>query len=145
MIPTRHEIDAVIHGCQVCRLAFAMNQTPYLLPLSFGYDGQHLYFHTANEGQKITYLKANPLVCFEFERNVQLKASSADPCSWGFTFETVIGWGKMQALTNGEEKQRGLQCIVDHYGGPDQKLRPESMMQVMVWRLTIDSITGKRS
>ena len=145
LISNRHDIDAVIHECQVCRLAFAMDQTPYIVPLAFGYDGRHLFFHTAKEGRKITFLKANSLVCFEFEHNVRLKTSGADPCAWGFTFETVIGQGHMRELTDSGDIQRGLQHIVDHYADTYQQMKPEAMSQVLVWCLTIDSINGKRS
>jgi len=42
-IKSRAEIDEVIAGCQVCRLAFAVHGEAYLVPLSFGYDGSALY------------------------------------------------------------------------------------------------------
>ena len=59
------EIDGVIRECRVCRVAFARDGEPYLVPLSFGYDGEALYFHTAPKGKKIDCIDANPRVCFE--------------------------------------------------------------------------------
>ena len=49
-IPSRGEIDAVIRGCQVCRIALALENEPYIVPVSFGYDGASLFFHTAGSG-----------------------------------------------------------------------------------------------
>ena len=72
-IITRKEIDSIIDSCDVCRLAFAVQNEPYLVPVSYGYDGEALYFHTAREGQKIDCIGANSRVCFEFERNVKLQ------------------------------------------------------------------------
>ena len=42
------------------------------MPVSFGYDGAALYFHTAPKGRKIDFIEANNRVCFEFEANVAL-------------------------------------------------------------------------
>ncbi|MGD8833836.1 MAG: pyridoxamine 5'-phosphate oxidase family protein [Desulfobacteraceae bacterium] len=49
-ITDRKEIDAIIHGSKVCRLAMSKENQPYLVPLSFGYDGKAIYVHTAGTG-----------------------------------------------------------------------------------------------
>ena len=66
-ITNRKEIDEIIRDSQVCRLALSVDDIPYLVPLSFGYDGAAIYIHTALEGKKIDYFELNPRVCFEFE------------------------------------------------------------------------------
>ena len=45
-------ISRVIQNAQVCRLGLARDNIPYILPVSFGYDGKAIYFHTAKEGRK---------------------------------------------------------------------------------------------
>ena len=144
-ITGRAQIDAVICRCRVCRLAFAVDRKPYLVPLCFGYDGSCLYFHTAHTGKKIDCLQANPDVCFEFEHHLHLISSAAQPCAWGFGFETVIGYGRMIELTATEDKVRGLHHIITQYGGDPGPLAPGSLADVRVWRLDIESMTGKRS
>lgn len=89
-ITSRAEIDAVVHGCVVCRLGFAVGNEPYVVPVSFGYDGRNLYFHTARTGRKIECIEANSRVCFEVERNVELIRDPGQPCEWSFAFESVI-------------------------------------------------------
>jgi len=39
---TRGEIDAVIRAADVCPLALARSDEPYLVPVSFGSDGKAL-------------------------------------------------------------------------------------------------------
>ena len=92
-IEIRSEIDKIIHGCQICHLGFAMDGEPYVVPVSFGYDGVALYFHTAREGRKIDFISSNPRVCLQFERDVNLERSEADACEFTFSFESVIGYG----------------------------------------------------
>ncbi len=48
----------------------------------FSFDGKALYVHTAAEGKKIEYFEVNQQVCFEFERNVELRRDSHSACKW---------------------------------------------------------------
>ena len=106
-ITDRAELDEIIRDSQICRVAFAVDNQPYLVPLCFGYDGSALYFHTARRGKKIDCLERNPRVCVEFERNVRLVTDKADPCKWTFAFESVIADGVVEELCSGEDKERG--------------------------------------
>jgi nitroimidazol reductase NimA-like FMN-containing flavoprotein (pyridoxamine 5'-phosphate oxidase superfamily) len=144
-IRSRDEIDAVIRGCEVCRIAFAVENQPYLVPLSFGYDGGRLYFHTGEGGKKIDCIDANPRVCFEMEREVRLVEHPREPCSWSFSFESVIGYGTIRELLTHEDKERALQQIMEHYSSRAWDLDPAEVSRVRVWSLVIESVTGKRS
>jgi nitroimidazol reductase NimA-like FMN-containing flavoprotein (pyridoxamine 5'-phosphate oxidase superfamily) len=144
-IESRTEIDAVIRSAEVCRLAFADDDEPYLVPISFGYDGVALYIHTAKTGRKIDFIERNSRVCFEFENNVKLRGDAGDACEWTFEFECVIGYGAVAELTNDADKARGLNEIMKHYSGREWVIEPPHLTTTRVWRITIDSVTGKRS
>ena len=60
LITDREQIDAIIRECLVCHLALSRDDQPYVLPVSFGYDGDFVYFHTGFLGQKIDYMEVNP-------------------------------------------------------------------------------------
>ena len=54
---------------RIARLACANEGQSYITPMSFVYDGNCLYsFSTV--GQKITWMRANPLVCVEADELV---------------------------------------------------------------------------
>ena len=144
-IDSREEIDAIINGSDVCRLALAVANEPYLVPVSFGYDGQSLYFHTAKSGRKIDCLAANNRVCFEVERNVRLVTDPQKACKWSFSFESVIGFGTVHELDTPERKAEGLNRIMEHYSGRTWNLSENDMRNTRVWELVITSVTGKRS
>lgn len=144
-IASREEIDEIIRGCLVCRLALALENEPYLVPVSFGYDGESLFFHTASSGRKIDFLETNNRVCFEFERNVKLQPDADVSCMWTFTFESVIGEGSVFELTDPEEKTGGLDQVMLHYSGRQWEFNQKLLSMTRVWRIRIDSISGKRS
>ena len=144
-ITDRTEIDNVIHGCQVLHLAFALDNVPYIVPLSFGYDGRCLYFHCSKTGRKMDCLAANPSVCFQMERDVRIIAHPASACRWTFAFESIIGYGIAAEIAEADEKASALNRVIEHYGGPQQTFNDQALASVQVWRITITSLTGKRS
>ena len=143
-VSDRGEIDAIIRGCQVCHLAFAVENAPYVVPLCFGYDGEFLYFHTAAAGKKIDCLKANSTVCFQMERDVRLVSDGDNPCKWSFRFQSVIGTGRAQELLDDADKKRALGCIVRQYGANESGDMPMAA-GLKVWRILIDEVSAKRS
>jgi len=48
------------------RLACARDDQPYVVPIHFAYDGEHLYGLTT-AGQKIDWMRSNPRVCLEID------------------------------------------------------------------------------
>ncbi len=144
-ITTRPEIDAIIRSALVCRIASARGDEPYVVPVSFGYDGEALFIHTAKSGRKIDFFEANSRVCFEFENNVSLQVDDGDACKWTFEFESVIGYGRVIELETSEDKAQGLNQIMLHYSRRNWDIDDAATATTRVWRIDIDSVTGKRS
>ena len=144
-ISTHREIDEIIRAALVCRIAFANGDEPYVVPISFGYDGTALFIHTAQRGRKIEFIENNSRVCFELEANVALKTDEGDACKWTFEFESVIGYGRITELETAEDKARGLNQIMLHYSGREWEIDEAATATTRVWRIDIESVTGKRS
>ena len=139
------QLDEIIRGSLVCRVAMALDNLPYLIPLSFGYDGTAIYFHTAGSGKKIEHFTANPQVCFEFERDVTLRRDPQLACKWTFSFASVIGHGTISEVLEPEQKEYALNEIMRQYSGRTWLFEPSSVAQVRVWKIAIQSMTGKQS
>jgi len=144
-IADRRQIDEIIRGSLVCRVAMAKDNAPYVVPMSFGYDGAAIYLHTAPDGKKIEYFEANPQVCFEFERNVELRRDPQIACKWTFSFESVIGYGSISELVEPAQKERALNEIMRQYSGKTWPFESASVAKVRVWKIIISSMTGKQS
>lgn len=95
---SRKQIDDIIKGSEVCRIAYANDNIPYITPVSFGYDGMLLFVHTAEEGKKIDFLKKNNCVCFDFEADVSTVTDEQIARNWTVAFKSVIGYGRMNLL-----------------------------------------------
>jgi uncharacterized protein len=144
-VQDRSLIDQVIARAQVCRLALCKDNQPYVVPVSFGYDSTHIYFHTADEGMKLDYLAANNRVCFEMEHDVQLVADESSACKWSQSFYSVIGFGTVHEITELPQKMDALNHIMKHYSGREWDFGDHAFKKLKVWLITIDQISGKKS
>jgi len=148
-ITDRREIDALLCRSTVCRVAFAVGDEPYLVPLSYGYDGKAgaLIFHTAMEGKKIDCIAANPRVCFEVEGVVEVDEGGEEACAWGVRYESVIGFGTIVEIADPEEKVRACLLLTEQQAGRSMNwtIDSKTLAGTRVWRLDIESLSGKRS
>jgi len=148
-ITDRSEIDAILTKTRTVRVAFAVENEPYIVPLSHGFDADAgaLYFHSAVEGRKVDCIEANPRVCFEVEGESTVKEGDDRACSWGLLYESVIGYGTIRLLEDREERERALRCIMRQQSDRDADWSfVDKVLEVTrVWALKIESVTGKRS
>jgi nitroimidazol reductase NimA-like FMN-containing flavoprotein (pyridoxamine 5'-phosphate oxidase superfamily) len=143
-ITDRNVIDSIINESTFCRLAISEDGRPYIVPLSFGYDGTALYFHGAVEGKKIDILRKNSVVCFEFDSDCE-PIQSDQGCTWSVRYKSVIGYGRARLLDDTDSKCRALDIIVKHYSGESFEYSEEAVKKTAVIRVDIESVTGKMS
>ncbi|MCK5312036.1 MAG: pyridoxamine 5'-phosphate oxidase family protein [Desulfobacteraceae bacterium] len=138
------EIEEIIMDAKVCHLALSHNDTPYVVPLSFGYKDKILYLHSAKEGKKIKILNKNNKVCFEFTIDCEILESDKG-CKWGAKFRSVIGFGKAHFIEKIEEKQKALEIILQNYTDRVFELPEKNVINTLLIKINIEQITGKKS
>jgi nitroimidazol reductase NimA-like FMN-containing flavoprotein (pyridoxamine 5'-phosphate oxidase superfamily) len=140
-------IELIINSSDVCRVAFADNNMPYIVTMNFGYSAspdQCLYFHSATEGRKLEMIKRNNHVCFEMDTDHKLY-SGLKGCDWGMKFKSVVGYGNIHILSERDDKIKGLNCIMSHYSEGSVFEYDEKMLEkTLVIRLDIKEMTGKK-
>jgi len=137
-------IENIITKATVCRLGLADGNQPYVIPLSFGYHDNTLYFHTGKKGKKMEILKKNNRVCFEMEAGLEIIPAD-NPCKWNMRYESVVGFGRALVLENQAEKRQALDVIVHHYGGTPMEYDEKRVNGLAVIKVEIENMTGKES
>ncbi len=141
------DIESIITKSDVCRIAFADGNTPYIVTMNFGYSGGEnkcLFFHCAKQGRKLDLIKKNNYVCFEMDTDHELYGGEKG-CDWGMKYSSVIGYGKISVLTDTDAKTEGLNYLMTHYSGHmDFSYNKKVFDQTLVLRLEIEKMTGKR-
>jgi uncharacterized protein len=140
------DIESIITTADVCRVAFADDNTPYIVTLNFGYSGGDkpcFYFHCANEGRKLDLIKKNNYVCFELDTDHMLYGGE-EGCDWGMKFRSVVGYGRISEVTDHYSRLAGLDHIMSHYADGNKFTYSEKVFErTTVLRLEIEEMTGK--
>ncbi|UCC32922.1 MAG: pyridoxamine 5'-phosphate oxidase family protein [Candidatus Bathyarchaeota archaeon] len=64
----RQEIEELIEGQFLCRIAFKGEKYPYMAPFQYVYHNGSLYFHFTDYGKKMKLLGKDKHVCVEIEK-----------------------------------------------------------------------------
>ena len=65
-------------------------------------------------------------------------------CDWGMNYESVMGTGDITIVSDPEERRRGLDLIMAHYGNASPAYLPAQLEVALVLKLAITEMTGKR-
>ncbi len=143
-ITDRALLEKILWEEHTCRLGINDDQRPYLVPMTFGYKNNNLWFHSAKEGKKIELLKKNNLVSFEVESQVELIPAEI-ACKWSIKFYSVIGYGLAHFVQTKGEKEEGLKIIMEKLAGQKPFVFSESALEeTVVIRVEIENMTGKK-
>ena len=143
-ITDRSAIEDIIRRSTVCRLAMSDNGSPYVIPMSFGYEESTLYLHSAKEGRKIDILKKNPDVCIEFDIDAELKESE-EACKWGISYKSVIIFGTLFFVEDIREKRKGFEIIMKQYSKETYTIPDEAIEKTHIMKVDVREMTGKKS
>ena len=144
-IQNKELIEQVLNNALYCHLACSYQDSPYLIPLAYGYDGESLYIHSAMSGKKIDIISQNPRVCLGFEVDVSLLDTTDLACDWSFEYLSVIASGLIEEITEPEAKAAALSHIMEHYSHQKWDFPPQHLAKTRLWRIRIIEISGKQS
>ena len=137
------QINNVLSSQRVGRLACTDGEKPYIVPVTYTYDGKYIYGQT-NEGTKLKILRKNPNVCFEVDVMNNMS-------NW----QSVIVFGKFEELKNEEAKKardilfgsvfplRTSSTIHAHEHAVTAELDDSNQVKYVMYRIKIKKVTGR--
>jgi len=142
------DIEEILLRCKICHVAMVDDGSPYVVPLSYGYNllnGKvlELYFHSALEGRKLDVLKRNSKVCFEMSYEGE-PIHSETPCNSGYYYASVIGFGEAVFIEDVERKCQALSVMFKHQTGMDVPFSDEQVETVCIFKIVSTNYTGKK-
>ena len=139
------EIAGIMSRCEVLHLALNTDGAPYLLPVSFGMepDGMTLYVHGAGTGTKSELLAADSRAGFELDCTHGLVLDEQNH-SCSVDYESVMGWGILEEVTDEGEKRHALDRIMAQYHEEDFPYSGAMVAHTRILRLLVRDRTGKR-
>lgn len=144
------DIFAVVKRCSVVHIAMIDDGKPYAVALNFGFDRQGsdliLYLHSAAEGKKIDILKKNPMVYLQMDCGGEfVQGTPSNPCSCSWRFDSVMGSGRVEFITDEAEQKYALNRIVQHLAQTEEDFEfpPQALAKTCTYKIISKDITGK--
>jgi uncharacterized protein len=97
------EIEELIEGQFLCRIAFKGELQPYIAPFQYAYVNSTLYFHFTDYGKKMSFFKQETPVCVEIEQY------TSNLSEYGFVALT----GKLRLVENREERKGAIEKMAE--------------------------------
>lgn len=141
------EITKIIQECDVCFIGLVeKDNTPYVIPMSFGYDGNTLYLHSGPEGRHIDILKSNNKICVSFCSERKLRFQHPDiACSYSMESKSVVCKGIVSFIEDDDlnAKKEALNIIMQNYTTNTFQYSQAALKNVKIWKIQIEEITAK--
>ena len=141
------EIRGILGEAKHVTVAMSLNDEPYLVTLSHGYDAERncVYFHCAAEGKKVEILRANPRVWGQALVDGGYQQGSCD-----HLYKTVQFHGRVSFVSDQAEKEHALRVMIRHLDDDPEtviknQITPHSTGRILVGRIDIDHMTGKKA
>ena len=137
------QINNVLSSQVIGRLACTDGKQPYIVPVTYTYDGTYIYGQT-NEGMKLNILRKNSNICFEVDMMTDMR-------NW----QSVVVLGKFEELKNkkAEEAREVLfgrvfslmtsSTIHMHEHATTDKVDDTTRVKLIMYRIKIKKVTGR--
>jgi uncharacterized protein len=140
---TRAECEEVLARARVGRLACSVDDQPYIVPVQVYFDSGSL-FGFGTVGQRVEWMRENPLVCLEVEEIVDVR-------HW----TTVLVFGAYEELSKTstapeqQEARRQAEALFGQrpsFWAPATAKRPSGEpFSPVLYRINITRMTGRRT
>ena len=137
------QIRNVLASQALGRLACTDKTQPYIVPVTYAYDGKYIYGQT-NEGTKLKMLRKNPNVCFEVDMMTDMR-------NW----QSVLVFGRFEELkTEAADKAREIlfnrvfslmtsSTLHTHEHQTNGKIDDSTRVKIVMYRIKIKKVTGR--
>ena len=143
---SQEESEAVLLRGTAGVLALAGDKAfPYAVPISYVYDGEHIYFHSATEGHKIDAIERNPNASFAV-----IDQDEVIPEKYTTAFRSVIVFGSIRIIGDDAEKLAAIRKLALKYA-PDNTEQQHAAEIDGAWsrfcmlEMSIAHMTGKQA
>lgn len=116
---------------------------PYAVPISYVYDGEKLYFHSARTGHKLDAIRHNSKASF-----CVIDQDQVVPEEYTTYFRSVVVFGRMRVLEDEQEKREAIEKLAIKYAPKDS---PENRREAIdreweplcMLEMTVEHLSGK--
>lgn len=141
----KERIEEVISKSDICFVGMVdTDNSPYVIPMNFGYQDGVIYLHSSPEGRAINILNQNNQVCITFSIDHELVFQHPKvACSYRMKAKSVICYGKVNFIENLDDKRNALDIIMHHYSGREFEYSDPAVKNVKIWEVPLEQVSAK--
>ena len=137
----------LLNTCHIGRLGtVGRDGRPMVKPLNFAYHEGRIYFHCAQEGEKLDDIRRDNRVCFEVDLPLAyVKGATENPCRAEYLYRSVIARGRAIIVEDRVERLLALDCLMAKYQ-PEAGHSPypeDKLVLTCIVRIDIEEMSGK--
>ncbi|WP_026474458.1 pyridoxamine 5'-phosphate oxidase family protein [Alkaliflexus imshenetskii] len=138
-------IEDVIKRADVCFVGVVTPEnTPYVVPMNFGYLNGTIYLHSAPTGRIIDCLDQNANICVTFSIDHELAFQHPEvACSYRMKSKSVVAFGKVHFVEEMEAKREALNIIMRQYSDKEFQYSDPAVRNVKIWVVPVEEIRCK--
>jgi nitroimidazol reductase NimA-like FMN-containing flavoprotein (pyridoxamine 5'-phosphate oxidase superfamily) len=138
------QINNILTSQVIGRLGCTDGIQPYVVPVTYVYDGKYIYGQT-NEGKKLRILRKNPKVCFEVDLMLDMR-------NW----QSVLVFGKFEEFKTEQAKEKSRDILFNrifalmtsstvhsHEHESTAQITDDTRIKYVMYRIKIKKITGR--
>ena len=141
-ITDKAAVDNIIAKGQYLSFALATQNVPYVIPVSYGYDGAAFYIHCAKQGKKLDIIRENALVAWNIVAFASYEEEAAKS-HYTMRYGSVCGNGIAEIVQDTAEKAKALKLIVAHYSPTKLEPTQAQIDSVEIIKINVTEIYGK--
>jgi hypothetical protein len=123
----------ILSNGRVGRLGVADAEGPYVVPVSYVFDGRAIYIHSL-PGRKIRALRSDPRACLQVDEITDV-----------YNWRSAIAFGRYEELTDDKERAWAVRRLLARY----PQLTPvesvpvhDSQSSRVIFRINVEKVTG---
>ena len=142
---TKSQIENILQSQSICHLSCSDGQKPYVVPVTYAYDGNYIYIQT-RDGKKMKMIRKNPNVCIQ----VEIMSSMSN-------WQSVIANGKAEELKEEEAiaaRKKLFNKVLtlltsatvhkfEHSGNHESLIDDSNRVKSVMLRIKIKELTGR--
>lgn len=118
---------------------------PYAVPISYVYDGEKIYFHSAKSGHKLDAIRRDSKASF-----CVIERDWVVPEEYTSYFRSVIAFGTIRILESEREKRIAIEKLAIKYAPNDSiqnrhKTIDLEWSQLCMLEMTVEHLSGKEA
>ena len=143
----RETVNAILDSAFLCHVGYVRDGVPFVTPTSFWREDDVLYWHGSAESKMLKSVSGGIPVCFTVS-HVDGLVLSRVMSRHSFNYRSVVALGTAVAVTDPDEKMRGMQAFVDRmlpgrWRDGVQEVTPTEIERITIVKMDLNEASAK--